>query len=144
MATRKRNKKNVKPWYMDSSIVTEFEREAVKEYPSLESSNRIVGSRRWRQYSLIIDLEEYEARQVKIKFEQDSRMPPRVTVDGPDESPHRYKGGVLCMWQPKDPVENRWVFEDGLLELLVIIGFHLYREALWRETGEWYGPEASH
>jgi len=144
MVTRKRNKSSVKPWYRDCSIVTEFEREAVKEYPSLISKLRIIGKRKWHEYTLVIDLREFERRKVRIRFTPDSKYPPKVTVDGPRESLHRYNGGALCMWYPKDPVEQKWVFEDGLLELLVMIEFHLYREALWRETGEWYGPEAPH
>lgn len=43
-----------------------------------------------------------------------------------------------------DPPENRWVFEDGLLALLGLIRLHLLREAWWRETKDWAGPEAPH
>lgn len=64
-------------------------------------------------------------------------------ADGPT-SPHRYKDGGLCIWHPSDAVEYRWVFEDGLLQLLGHIAAHLFREAWWRETGEWLGPEAPH
>jgi hypothetical protein len=53
--------------------------------------------------------------------------------------PHR-----LCIWDPDDPDENRWVFKDGLLVLMGLIAAHLFREAWWRETGEWLGPEAGH
>ena len=149
MAIRKRNKSVVKPWYRDCSIVAEFEREAVKEYPSLTSKLRIIGKRKWHEYTLMIDLQEYECRKVRIRFTSDTKYPPKVTVDGPRESLHRYNGGALCMWYPKDPDDQKWIFQDGLLELLVMIEFHLYREALWRETGgfkggEWYGPEAPH
>jgi hypothetical protein len=48
------------------------------------------------------------------------------------------------MWYPDDPKENRWVFEDGLLALLGHISAHLFREAWWRETGKWPGPESGH
>jgi hypothetical protein len=48
------------------------------------------------------------------------------------------------MWYPQDPDAHRWVFEDGLLVLLGLIAAHLFREAWWRETGEWLGPEAGH
>ncbi len=144
MAKRKNIKKGVKAWYNDLDVVAQFEQDAIREYPSLVSCNGVVGSRRWRQYTLTIDLEEYEARDVKIKIKPDPKLLPRVTAGGPLESPHRYKGGALCMWYPKDPDEKRWVFNDGLLELLVMIEFHLYREAWWRETGEWLGPEAPH
>lgn len=48
------------------------------------------------------------------------------------------------MWCPWDPPEEKWVFRDGLLALLNHIQAHLFREAWWRETGEWLGPEAPH
>ena len=48
------------------------------------------------------------------------------------------------MWYPKDPDNQKWIFSDGLLALLVMVEFHLYREALWRETGVWNGPEEGH
>ena len=85
----------------------------------------------------------YEPRNVEIRFTDWSRTP-HVFVDGPEESPHRYKGGDLCIWYPLDPPEHRWVFSDGLLMLLNCIQAHLFREAWWREMGEWLGPEAPH
>ena len=48
------------------------------------------------------------------------------------------------MWDPDDPSECRWVFEDGLLALFGMTVAHLFREAWWRETGEWLGPQAWH
>ncbi len=48
------------------------------------------------------------------------------------------------MWDPKDPPDKRWVFHDGLLELVGHITAHLIREGWWREYGVWMGPEASH
>jgi len=36
------------------------------------------------------------------------------------------------------------VLRDGLLCLLGMITAHLFREAWWRETGEWLGPTAAH
>lgn len=85
----------------------------------------------------------YEPRNVEIRFSDRSRTPD-VFVDGPTESPHRYKDGGLCMWYPWDRSEQRWVFSDGLLALLNYIQAHLFREAWWREMGEWLGPEAPH
>jgi hypothetical protein len=90
-----------------------------------------------------LDVPFYEARQVEIRFEKTSSHTPRIYADGP-ESPHRYKDGSLCIWHPRDPVDNRWVFEDGLLDLLVHVQAHLFREAWVRETGEWLGTEAPH
>jgi hypothetical protein len=87
----------------------------------------------------------YESRQVEIRFE-DWRRTPRITADGPS-SPHRYKGNggdALCIWHPNAPPEEKWEFSDGLLLLINHIQAHLFREAWWRETGEWLGPEAPH
>jgi hypothetical protein len=90
-----------------------------------------------------MDVPYYEPRHVSITFEDWSRYPV-VRADGPD-SPHRFdRNGWLCLWYPDDPSERRWVFEDGLLALLNLIQAHLFREAWWRETAEWLGPEAPH
>jgi hypothetical protein len=89
-----------------------------------------------------MDVPYYAARQVEIRFENWLRTP-KVFVDGPG-SPHRYDDGSLCMWYPWDPPEQRWAFSDGLLVLLNYIQAHLFREAWWREKGEWLGPEAPH
>ena len=85
-----------------------------------------------------------EPRQVRIEFAPSNPEVPRVFVDGPIDSPHRYEDGSLCMWFPKDPVELRWRRADGAAELLGCIALHLLREQWWRETGEWVGPEAPH
>ncbi len=85
-----------------------------------------------------------EVRVVEIRFENWSREP-RIYANGATESPHRYpQDGGLCVWDPKDPPEQRWVFKDGLLALINLIQAHLFREAWWRETGEWPGAEVSH
>jgi hypothetical protein len=86
----------------------------------------------------------YESRLVEIRFTDWARTP-KVFVDGPKESPHRYPDGSLCMWYPEDPPEQKWVLDDGLLALLNYIQAHLFREAWWRENGPpWLGPEAPH
>jgi hypothetical protein len=90
-----------------------------------------------------MDVPHYELRRVEIVFSDGSRLPV-IRADGPG-SPHRYDDrGRLCMWYPSDPPERQWVFEDGLLALLNLIQAHLFREAWWRETDEWLGPEAPH
>jgi hypothetical protein len=38
----------------------------------------------------------------------------------------------------------QWRFEHGLVDLLDAIRAHLFREAWWREHGEWLGLEVSH
>jgi hypothetical protein len=105
-----------------------------------------------RVYRLPVPIPECgEIRHVEIRFEDWSRVPD-IYVDGPsggDASPHRYKPKQLCIWYPRDPPEQKWVFEDGLLMLICHIQLHLFREAWWRETGgrkggEWLGPQAPH
>lgn len=139
------------PWYSNYRDLVLFERGANEQFPSIKAANKRSGRKIWREYRLTIDVPEYESRQVVIVMKPSCNSAPKVTVDGPTSSPHRYEkdGGELCMWYPSDPKENRWIFADGLLHLLVLILFHLFREAWWRETGgnengEWLGPEVPH
>lgn len=81
---------------------------------------------------------------MRIEFRSTASRIPRVYVDGPADSPHRYDDGSLCMWYPRDPLERRWVFDDGLLALLGQIAAHLVKEHLWRETRRWPGDEVPH
>ncbi|WP_420625601.1 hypothetical protein [Candidatus Poriferisodalis sp.] len=85
-----------------------------------------------------------ERRRVRIDFRLSSPGVPRVYVDGPTESPHRYEDGSLCMWYPGDPLERRWSFGDGLHALLGQIAVHLVKEHIWRQSGEWSGAEVPH
>ena len=99
-------------------------------------------------YSATVDVPYYEPRRVKVIFEL-ARSPnaPQILTDGPTESPHRYPDNDrtrLCVWYPSDPAEFRWVFDNGLLELLGLVRVHLFKEAWWRDTGEWPGPQAPH
>lgn len=126
-----------------------FERGARAVYPSLRGRRpRRRGSIAFR-YTVTIDVPFYDSRQVAIEFRSGSTHP-FVTVDGPQESPHRYDDGTLCMWVPTDANPERWTFHHGLLDLLDAVRAHLFREAWWRETrddsgvGEWLGPELPH
>lgn len=93
----------------------------------------------------MIRLDEFRAtRSVTIKLFPSPNAMPEVKVDGPTNSPHRYENGQLCMWYPWAIKSERWIFSDGLLHLLVMTEAHLFREAWWRETEEWLGPERSH
>jgi hypothetical protein len=135
------------PWYASYKTRIIFELNAIKEYPSLRASNRRQGSKLWRQYNVNIFHEDYDVNRfvtIKIFPTAATGAPPEVTVDGPEDSPHRYDKGELCMWYPWTVKTERWIFEDGLLMLLVMVEAHLFREAWWRETGEWLGPEKSH
>jgi hypothetical protein len=81
---------------------------------------------------------------VRVEFGPGTPEMPRVFTDGPQESPHRYADGSLCMWYPGDPIDLQWARRDGGAALVGCIALHLIREQWWRETGEWPGPEAPH
>ena len=90
-----------------------------------------------------VPVPHYETRKIRIRFRGKSDVP-SVFADGPEDSLHRYSDGRLCMWYPGDPIGRRWVFGDGLLALIGLVMAHLFREAWWRETGEWPGEEVPH
>ncbi len=48
------------------------------------------------------------------------------------------------MWYYMDDESMKWVREDKLLALIGVIVRHLFKEAWWRETGKWLGPQVSH
>jgi hypothetical protein len=132
------------PWYGEDFPRLMFERGVSGYFHDLTSVTITSGPEVGRRYRVTINVPGYDPRRVQILFRKDSPEIPRVTVDGPVESKHRFPSGALCMWYPYDPVENRWVFEDRLTALLGYITIHLFREAWWRETGEWPGLEVDH
>jgi hypothetical protein len=79
-----------------------------------------------------------------IVFGHDAPGYPRVFVDGPRDSPHRYNDDSLCMWFPDDPPEQQWRRRGGGHVLVGLIAAHLLREQHRRRTGSWPGPEAPH
>jgi hypothetical protein len=128
------------PWYGRDLDVLRFDHSA-RSFPGLTIER---GRRGGRFYRVRMAVPYYESRLVEIRFTDWARAP-KVFVDGPRASPHRYSDGSLCMWYPKDPPDQKWVFDDGLLTLLNYIQAHLFREAWWREKGPpWLGPEAPH
>jgi hypothetical protein len=73
-----------------------------------------------------------------------SRTSPIVMADGPRTMRHRfatYRPSALCLWYAKDHPTMRWRLEDGLANLIDLARVHLVREAWFRETGIWSGPE---
>lgn len=90
-----------------------------------------------------IEVPREDSSYVFILFDGDY---PWVFTDGPKRTdwPHRHGGVALCMWSDHDPVNQRWVPDDGLADLLFRIRLHLLREAHWIRTGKWPGPEAPH
>ena len=131
--------RNLAPQHTKTANRLIFEQGARSQFPDLQ---RVAVSRGF-QYVVTLSVPHYEARRVRIRFGANSDVPV-VLADGPQDSPHRYGDGGLCMWYPHDPVESRWVFDDGLLALVGLVIAHLFREAWWRETGEWVGEEVSH
>lgn len=129
------------PWYGEERPRILFERSS-RHIVGLYASRTRRGS--GRGYRFPVEVPGYERRQVEVLFLPSGPPSPQVRVDGPEESPHRYRDGTLCLYHPLDPVGQRWVVEDGLLALVGLIATHLFREAWWREHGEWLGPEAAH
>lgn len=133
------------PWYEDFRKRKIFQGDVDTRSFDLSFVPVRKGKNRHAEYQASIEVDGYESRQVRIIFRQHGNKDfPVVIADGPTESPHRYSDNRLCLWYPFDPKTNRWVFSDGLLHLLSIIQAHLFREAWWREYGEWLGPEKAH
>ena len=131
-----------------------FERPARATYPNMRCTT--AGHRRYARvvYIVRVSVADYEPRLIEMHFRRTSAEPAltRVYADGPAGSPHRYaphpkdrrQRPSLCIWYPSDPTEQRWVPSDGLLSLIEMTRIHLYKEAYFRETGEWLGEEVPH
>jgi hypothetical protein len=73
-----------------------------------------------------------------------SCTPPIVMADGPRTMRHRFptfRPTALCLWYARDHRTMRWRLEDGLANLIDLARVHLVREAWFRETRIWSGPE---
>jgi len=120
------------------------ERELRNAYPQMRhaSIDRGTGDR----YVLTVSVNGYPCREVTVEVNRLSGLA-NVYADGPTGSPHRYsgrQGRQLCIWYPRDPPEQRWVQDDGLVTLLAMVSLHLFKEAWWREHRTWLGQEAPH
>ncbi|MCU1348894.1 MAG: hypothetical protein JWO56_1924 [Acidobacteria bacterium] len=84
-------------------------------------------------------------RRIAIVFnDRPSRTRPTVMADGPRTKRHRftaYRPLPLCLWFADDSPEKQWRLENGLVGLVDITRLHLLREARFRQTGRWLGPE---
>lgn len=112
----------------------------------VEGLNQIV-DKRWPgsfSFAFLLTIKGLPPRGVRVTFTKGSPEHPKVYVDGPADSPHRYPDGHLCMWFPWDPPANRWTLSDGAPVLLADIAVHLIREEWYRKTGEWPGQEVDH
>ena len=149
MASRRIGKRSGGPWYTDFRTRYRFERGVAGEFPSLIHKFAKNSGLRWLEYNLKMRVPGYDARKVTIKLFPNMACRPEVTADGPTSSKHRYQDGSLCIWYPEADDSRRWTHKDGLLELLVLIQWHLFFEAHWRETGGcqggvWLGQEYDH
>lgn len=144
-------RRNKRTWEQDLPLRLRFER-GVVAYPGF--TRRPIGSRKNARmaYGCTIEVDGYEIRRIEVCFSRVTRRPtaPDIYVDGPEDSPHRFapRGKDprrrLCVWYPDDQPERRWVSDDGLLSLIEMIRIHLFKEAYYRETGDWPGEEAPH
>ena len=130
------------PWYGEDRQRILFERGARARFPGIRCETLRPGG--GRVYRLTVEVPHFDNRLVQISFRKKTPSVPRITADGPSASPHRYADNDRCVWEPDDPEDRRWVVADGLLELIGLIMCNLFREAYWRLTGEWVGPEAAH
>lgn len=129
-----------------------FERGVHALHPDLV--RRTVGRSRKAavSYRLSVEIPDYDDREIELLFSRTTPQPVLrgVYADGPDHSPHRWPSRRhrghrrLCMWHPDDPPEQQWNARFGLLSLITVSRIHLYKEAHWRETGDWLGPEVPH
>lgn len=138
-------------WFDHFPTRLRFERQACAAYPKLSSAGEGRGE---VTYEVTVSIPEYEDRSIELVFFRSTPSPQlvRIYADGPANSFHRYaprerdrrERSSLCVWHPDDPIDLRWVPEDGLLSLIEATRFHLFREAYSRETGGWPGEEAPH
>jgi hypothetical protein len=133
------------PWYGIARERILFELGFRQRYPAATVLTTGRGVTAVRIYRLPLAVPRFEARLVEIQFPGSQLTPsPKVFADGPKASPHRFADDSLCMWFGEDPASQRWVPDDGLLRLTDHVRPHLIKEAVWRETGVWMGPEVGH
>lgn len=131
-------------WSRDLRYRLRFERGVRAAFQNLSIDETGRSAKHEVIYRLTLPIEGYESRRVTIRVRNAYRPYPRVFADGPTASPHRYDDGSLCMWYWRDPPESTWLPAHGLLALVRLAQLHLFREAWWREKGQWLGPEAPH
>lgn len=140
-----RSRRPRRAWFEDRDRLRRFERGAPEIVP-VRRGVQTKGPNAGLSFGFTLAVPTEGDRHVKVFFRRDSPEVARVTVvdDGPQDSPHRYGRRELCMWRRSAPREERWVISDGLVALIGHVHAHLIREAWWRRTGEWPGPEAAH
>lgn len=141
-------------WHQRLSAQMHFEQGMLEVHPDLTCRSVGHGKTAAISYRLKVDVPEYEARTIELLFSRVATQPRLLAVyaDGPEISPHRYrphkrdrKGRrALCIWHPDAPIGQRWDVREGLLSLITLVSVHLFKEAYYRETGEWLGDEILH
>lgn len=145
-------RRNKQPWWANLRLRNRFEHGAGQAYPGLTYTGNF---RQPGFYVVTVDVPEYESRTLEIHVTPSSQWEPRhvtIFVDGPELSPHRYKPAKnssdsrnsLCIWDPDDAIDRRWVWTDGLTALVTHARIHLYKEAHWRRYGVWLGEQVVH
>lgn len=132
------------PWYGEFRQRLSIERDARRGYPELRGR---VGQHQGLSgfaYHLMVDVPTWGPRRLSIVFPIRYPRSPRVFADGPFLGRHRFDDGSLCMWYWRDPPEQRWLFDEGLLSLINHAIIHLFKEAWFIEHGEWLGDEITH
>ena len=145
MAARWIGKNYSGPWFQDFKKLFLFERGA-NSYCQKNGIKLIkTKSGNIFRYTLPIEVPHYNVtRIVNITLTERYSSLPKIVVDGPSDSPHRFDSKYLCIWYPWDNKECRWIYTDGLLQLIALIQIHLFKEYWWREFDEWLGPEVKH
>ncbi len=86
-----------------------------------------------------------QVRRISLVFPgRPSKVRPVVMADGPSTNRHRFgnfRPSPLCIWYRRDPASLQWSLRDGLVGLIDLVRLHLAKEAYFRATGSWPGPE---
>ena len=132
-----------RPWWETSWLeIGALERGLPDEYAAFQRCR--IGNALVYQGSVQLEPFGCERRLTIIFPGLPSRVRSIVMASGPVRSRHRfteYRPTSLCLWYAGDHESLRWTPRDGLVSLIDLTRVHLVREAWWRETGLWLGPE---
>ena len=81
----------------------------------------------------------YPREQLLIQISRDGNVFAIPDDGGGRRWKHRFPPptGQLCLWDPKDPRDQRWEWEDGLAKYVTIAHRHLMTEECWRRASVW-------
>lgn len=133
------------PWWGNDHARTLFEAQAKQIYGDRLRINAGPSITVDRDYRVRVSVPEFGFPVLaRVEFKRKDQWNPNIILPPDPSSPHRYAPTTPCMWFPDDPPKHKWVFKDGLYQLLLHIEWHLYRETIYHETGDWPGEEAPH